>query len=277
MAQPQRWSRKGQRVWRISSERQRLILFCNSSAEQGAHPVASKDPSEHAHSLDPDVDRLALQVIAAIMKARDGAPDFGSLRIEKMRKIATLAMRSDPNNAERRFRPGSRLRTYTGVRNPDGSFQDETYAGKAHLTPYTTIYRNIEPIRYSDQDADLAKRGVPVRGRFEADGTFVEDIKGPDTLYNEYAIESVTHAKRKYAIEPKPGVWTQGVAQIPSYLVQIPETKGEVLVKAHGGKLIAVKGGDFLVIDVFDGGRTGVHAIDRSHKERTYQLCSGSR
>jgi hypothetical protein len=244
------------------------------SAQQGAQSMASKDDIEHAYSLDPDVDRLALRVIAAIVKAENRSPDFGSLRVEKMRKVETLVLRADPNNAERRFRPGNRLRTYTGVRNPDGSFQDETYAGNAYLTSQSTIYRNIEPIRYSDKDADPAKRGAPVRGRFEADGTFVEDIGGPDTLYNEYATEGVAHAKRKYDIEPKPGVWTQGIAQIPSYLVQIPETKGEVLVKAAGGKLISVRGGDFLVVDVFDRGRTCVHAIDRADKKRTYRLWS---
>jgi hypothetical protein len=57
-----------------------------------------------------------------------------------------------------------------------------------------------------------------------------------------------------------------------SYLVQIPETKGEVLVKAGGGKLIAVRGGDFLVVDAYGDGRIGVHAIDVGDKERTYQL-----
>jgi hypothetical protein len=241
------------------------------------HTVTGKDSPERTFSLDPDVDRLALQLIAAIMNARDSSPDFGPLRVEKMRKIATLAMRADPNNAEQRFRPGNRLRTYTGIRNPDGSFQDETHAGNALLTPQSTIYRNIEPIRYSDDDADPAKRGVPIRGRFEADGTFVEDVGGPDTLYNEYATEGVAGAKRKYNIEPKPGVWTQGISQIPSYLLQIPETKGKVLMKAHGGKLISVNGGDFLVVDVFDGGRTGgVHAIDRESKERLYRPWSDS-
>jgi hypothetical protein len=237
--------------------------------------VTSKD-AERTYSLDLDVDRLALQVIAAIMKAGAGLPDFGRLQVEKMRKIATLAMRADSNNAEQRFRPSNRLRTYTGIRNPDGSFQDETHAGNAQLTPQSTIYRNIEPIRYSDDDADPARRGVPIRGLFLPDGTFVEDIGGPDTLYNEYAVEGVAHAKSKYNIEPKPGVWTEGVSQIPSYLVQIPETKGEILVKAPGGKLISVKGGDFLVADVFDRGRTDVHAIDRGSKERSYRPWSDS-
>jgi hypothetical protein len=61
------------------------------------------------------------------------------------------------------------------------------------------------------------------------------------------------------------------MAQIPSYLVQISEAKGEVLVKAGGGKLISVKGGDFLVADVFGSGRIGIQAIDLGHKERTYR------
>jgi hypothetical protein len=114
-------------------------------------------------------------------------------------------------------------------------------------------------------------RGAPVRGRFEADGTFVEDMGGPEVLYNEYSTEDPQHAKRKYGIEPRPGRWTQGMARIPSYLVQIPQAKGEVFVKAAGDKLISVRGGDFLVVDVLGDGRIGVQAIDRAHKERTYR------
>src|SRR5215467_8941787 len=167
--------------------------------------MAGNDSSEHAYSLDPEVDRLARQVVAAIAKAGDGAPDFGALRVEKMRKVATLAMRADAGNAEPRFRPGSRLRTYTGVRNPDGSLADETYAGEAWLSPHSTIYRNVEPIRYPADDPDPARRGAPIKGRFAPDGTFVEDPRGPETLYNEYATEDVAHPQRKYRIEPRPG------------------------------------------------------------------------
>jgi hypothetical protein len=228
------------------------------------------------YSLDDEVDQLAMQIVAAIKKAGDREPDFGSLHVQKMRKMATLAMKADANNAEPRFRPGNRLRTYTGVRDVHGHLQDETYAGEAYQTERSTIYRNVEPLRYADDEADLAKRGLPIRGRFESDGTFVEDVRGPDILYNEYAAEGFEHAKQKYGIEPKPGVWTQGMAQIPSYLVQIPEAKGEVLVKADGGKLISVKGGDFLVVDVFGAGGIGVQAIDLRHKERTYRRWDSS-
>ncbi|MGB6536141.1 MAG: hypothetical protein WBF58_09290 [Xanthobacteraceae bacterium] len=235
------------------------------------HSLMVEDNGEARYSLDHEVNQLAMQIVAALEKAGDGEPDFGTLQVQKMRKIETLAMKADAKNAERRFRPGNRLRTYTGTRNQHGHLQDETYAGEACLTERSTIYRNIEPIRYADDDADPAKRGLPIRGRFEADGTFVEDAKGPDILYNEYANEDSEHAKMKYGIEPKPGIWTHGAAQIPSYLVQIPEAKREVLVKAGDGKLISVKGGDFLVADVFGPGRIGVHAIDLGHKERTYR------
>jgi len=235
-----------------------------------------EDQGEPRPSLDDEVNQLAMQIVAAIEKAGDGEPDFGALRVQRMRKIATLAMKANPNNAERRFRPGSRLRTYTGVRDAHGNLQDETYAGEAYLTERSTIYRNIEPLRYADDAADPAKRGRPITGSFEADGTFIENAAGADTLYNEYATEGSEHAKQKYGIEPKPGVWTQGMAQMSSYLVQIPEAKGEVLVKAGGGKFISVKGGDFLVVDVFGAGRIGVHAIDRGHKERTYQAWAPS-
>jgi len=38
------------------------------------------------------------------------------------------------------------------------------------------------------------------------------------------------------------------VARIPSYLVQIPEAKNQVPLKAGGDKLVSVKGGDFAVV-----------------------------
>jgi hypothetical protein len=230
-----------------------------------------KDRGENSYSLDDDVNRLVKQIVDAIAKAGDGEPDFGGLHIQKMRKIATVAMKADANNAERRFRPGSRLRTYTGVRDPDGALQDETYAGEAYLTNQSTIYRNVEPVRYAESDPDAARRGAPIKGRFEADGTFVEDSAGPEILYNEYATESAEHPRKKYGIEPKPGVWTQGLSRIPSYLAQIPPEKGEVLVRAPGGKLIAVNGGDFIVADMLGPKNISVQAIDRGNKERTYR------
>ncbi len=238
--------------------------------------MPAQDANQNRYALDDEVDRLASQVVAAIAKAGDGEPDFGSLQVQKSRKIATLAMKADANNTETRFRPGSRLRTYTGVRNSDGTLQDETYAGEAYLTDQSTIYRNIHPIRYDQQDRDPRKRGRPITGHFEGDGSFVEDIAASEILYNEYATENPDHPKSKYGIEPKPGVWTQGLAQIPSYLVQIPLTKGEVLVRAGGGKLISVRGGDFLVIDALPGGKIGVHAIDRADRERTYRNWDSS-
>src|SRR5580704_15573689 len=57
---------------------------------------------------------------------------------------------------------------------------------------------------------------------------------------------------------------------------EFPKPKGEVLVKADGGKLISVKGGDFLVVDVFGAGGIGVQAIDLRHKERTYRRWDSS-
>jgi hypothetical protein len=228
--------------------------------------MATKDLGGDVYSLDPDVDRLAREVVAAIARATDRGPDFGPLRVEKMHKTRTLVMRADRHNAEPRFRPGSRLRTYTGVRGQDGRLLDETYAGDAWLTEQSTIYRSVGPLRYADDDADPSQRGQPIRGRFEADGTFVETAKGNEILFNEYATEDSTHAKSKYGVDPMPGKWTHGTGQITSYLLEIPKAKPEVLLKAGSGKLIAVKSGDFLVFDVFGDGRVGVQGLDRASK-----------
>ena len=239
--------------------------------------MEANSTATNRYSLDSEVDRIATLVVAALKRAEEGGePDFGTIQVQKMRKIATLAMKADAANSELRFRPGSRLRTYTGVRDRDGILQDETYAGEAYLTAQSTIYRNIHAIHYGDDEIDPGRRGQPIRGRFEADGSFVEDFEGYDILYNEYANDDLEHPKRKYGIEPKPGNWTRGLSQITSYIVPIAEAKGEVLVKAGNGKLIAVKGGDFLVVDLIGDGKIGVHAIDVANKERTYQLWGSS-
>jgi hypothetical protein len=226
---------------------------------------------DDTYCSDAAVNRTAKSVISAIEHAGDAEPDFGGLQVEKMRKMATLAMKADPSNKEERFRPGSRLRTYTGVRSEDGSLKDETYGGEAVVKDLSTIYRNMDPLRYPQEDADLSRRGLPITGRFEPDGTFVEDAKGPETLYNEYVTDNPDHPKKKYGIDPKPGEWTEGLAQIPSYLVRIPEDKEELEIRAAGGKRISVRGGDYMVVDALGGGKTSFQAIEKNSKERTYR------
>ena len=226
---------------------------------------------EGMYSADAEVDRMAEKMVAAIKRAGSGEPDFGGLPVEKLRKKASLAMKAHPHNPNVRFRPGSRLRTYTGARYSDGTLKDETHNGEAYIKEGTTIYRNIDPIRYPEEEQDPSKRQFPIKGKFEDDGTFVEDIMGPETLYNEYATDNPGHPKKKYGIEPKPGVWTEGIAQIPSYLVRIPGHKGEVEVNAANGKKISVKGGDFLVVDALGDGKTSVQGIKGDMKENTYR------
>lgn len=218
-------------------------------------------------SMDKEVNGMVATMVAAIEKAGDGEPDFGGMQVEKMRKMATLAMKADANNSEVRFRPGSRLRTY--VRGEDGVLKDETYGGEAFVKEGSTIYRNADPI--------LDREGKPTRGHFEDDGTFVEDAAGSETLYNEYVTDDPTHPKRKYGIEPVAGEWTKAPAQIPSYLSRIPSSKGEIFVnttkngKPVSGRKIAVHGGDYVVVDALGKGETSGQAIARDFKERTYE------
>ena len=219
--------------------------------------------AETKYSTDREVSAMTEKVVASIAAAGDGEPNFGDMKVEKARKTATLAMKADPKNSDIRFRPGSRLRTYTGVRTEDGALKDETYGGEAYIKEGTTIYRNTEPL--------LSAEGQPIKGRFEDDGTFVEDQNGLETLYNEYATDNPEHPKKKYGIVPQPSRWTEGLAQIPSYLVEIPTNKGDLEVKTGSGKLIGVKGGDFIVVDAMGGGKTGVQAIERGMKEKTYR------
>jgi hypothetical protein len=225
---------------------------------------------EGTHATNKELDRTAVDMVATIVRAGGSEPDFGGLVVEKSRKMATLAMKADQGNIEERYRPGSRLRTYTGARNPDGTLKDETYGGEATVKEGSTIYRNSEPIQYPSDWKEEALRGKPIRGRYLSDGTFEEDPEGGAMLYNTYVTDDSEHPKRKYGIEPKPMQWIEGMAQIPSYLFEIPKGTGETEVITGDGKKISVHDGDFLVVDNLGGGKTSVQAVERGFKERTY-------
>lgn len=223
------------------------------------------------YATNEEVNRMTETAVAAIENAGGNEPDFGGVKAEKLRKMATLALRADPNNAEARFRPGSRLRTYTGNREESGQLKDETYKGEATVGEGHTVYRNMEPLKYPEDWKVEELRGKPIMGRYTEDATFVEDPNGSEMLYNEYVTEDPDHPMRKYGITPKAGEWTEGMAQIPSYLLEIPPGTPEFEVITAGGKHVSVQGGDFVVIDDLGGGKTGVQAIERGAKERTYK------
>jgi hypothetical protein len=226
---------------------------------------------EKAFASNPEVHTLATKVVEAVRAANGGTPEFGGMHVETLHKTATLAMRADASNKELRFRPGSRLRTYTGVRNQDGSLKDETYKGEATVGEGHTIYRNTDPVMYPDDWKDEERRGQPIRGNFAEDGSFTETPEGSETLYNEYVSSDPEHPMRKYGITPTPGAWTEGAAQIPSYLIEIPASVEATEVYTAGGKAISVRGGDFLVVEDLGKGDVRVQAVERSIKEKTYK------
>lgn len=215
---------------------------------------------------DPEVNEIITKIVETVEKMPTEEQSFKNLKVEKMQKMATLAMKADTSNNEKRFRPGNRLKTYTGVRNPDGSLKDETYGGEATIKDGTTIYRNIDPVLYGDGE----KKGQPIRGEYEEDGTFIEKPEGKEILYNEYATDNPEHSKKKYGITAEPKKWIEGMAQIPSYLAQIPVEKEEVQIKTASGKMISVRGGDFIVVDNLGGGKTSVQGIENNIKGKTY-------
>ncbi|MEI7765467.1 MAG: HD domain-containing protein [bacterium] len=216
---------------------------------------------------DPEINEMVTKIVSIVEGISGDEPDFGDINVEKMQKMATLAMKADASNNEKRFRPGNRLKTYTGVRNPDGSLKDETYGGEATIKEVTTIYRNIEPVLYADDE----RKGQPIRGEYEEDGTFVEKPEGTEILFNEYATDNPEHSKKKYGITAEPKKWIEGMAQIPSYLAQIPTEKGEIQIKTASGKMISVRGGDFIVVDNLGGGKTSVQGIENNIKGKTYR------
>jgi broad specificity phosphatase PhoE len=231
---------------------------------------------ETIYSSDSRVQKLAERVVTAVREAAETGeqPDFAGFSVEKMRKDVE-ALKPDSKNKELRFRPGSRLRTYTGERDETGKLKDETFGGEAVIKDETTIYRNVEPLRYPKDYRKRGLRGKLIRGSFKKDGTFIEKQNGAEILFNEYATDTVGHSMKKYGIEPKPGEWITGTSKIPSYLVPIPENIGDVEVNAANGKKIAVNGGDFIVVDDFGAGKTDVQAIERATKQRTYRSWTG--
>lgn len=227
--------------------------------------------NEAEYCNDSEINEMITKIVSIVEGISDNELAFGGINVEKMQKMATCAMKADKSNSETRFQPGNRLKTYTGVRNPDGSLKDETYGGEATIKKETTIYRNIDPVLYEDGE----KKGQPIRGEYEEDGTFVEKPEGAEILYNEYATDNPEHSKKKYGITAQPKEWTEGMAQIPSYLVQIPKEKGEMLIKTANGKMISVHGGDFIVVDNLGGGKTSVQGIESAIKEKTYRPWKG--
>jgi len=231
-------------------------------------PATNESIFGEPYSSNETVDRLARSVVSAIEDAKGGEPSFEGLSVEKMRKMATLALKADASNVEKRHQPGNRLRTYVFK---DGVLKEETENKEVLVGEGHTIYRNTDPLVYPEDWSVEALRGTPVRGHYEDDGTFVVEENGSETLYNEYVTSNPDHPMKKYGIVPVIGEWTEGLAQIPSYLVQIPEGVGEVTVRTKGGKLISVASGDFLVVDDLGNGSTSVQAIEKGFKERTYK------
>ena len=123
---------------------------------------------------------------------------------------------------------------------------------------------------YPPDTKDPSLRGFPIKVDYQPDGTVAENPMG-ETLFEEYKTSDSNHPRTKYGVDPKPGEWQVGIAQIPSYLVKIPEEKGDIDVTTKGGTVISVRGGDFLVVDALGDGKTAVQAIEKGAKEDTYR------
>lgn len=226
------------------------------------------------YCADSDIEQLAKTITEAIANAGESEPEFGDIAIEKMRKKATWVMLASLNNPELRHRPGNMLRTYTGVRNEDGTLKDETYKGDSTVREGDIILRNRRggtdgQLVYPSDTSDPSLRGFPIKVRYEADGTAVEDINGED-VYEEYKSGDHENFKKKYdGAEPTEGKWQIVGSRIPSYIVEIPQDKGEVDIKTKDAT-IAVRGGDFIVIDDLGNGKTRVQGIEKGAKNDTY-------
>lgn len=224
--------------------------------------------AEGKYSTDPQVDALAGKVVRAVEMAGGSEPNFGDLKVAKMRGWVN-AMKASESNGEHRFKVGNMLRTYV-INKHTGEIEEEVKYGRKILTDKHTIYKKRDPLFYGSNHPDPSKRGFPVMGHFEEDGTFTEDPMGSEQLHNEYATDDVNHPVNKYGITPVSQRWQDAFAKIPSYLVEIPAEIGKVTVISTHGTKIEVSGGDFVVVDDFGGGKIGVQAIERSIAQKTY-------
>jgi hypothetical protein len=170
-----------------------------------------------------------------IEKIQKGEIPDGAVKMKK--NSPTKLLKADPSNAHKRYQPGGRLITYTGM-NKDGDLIKETYGGGvADIKDNSVILQNQEPRRYPKDYMDPSLVGQPIKGEFNDDGTFVVDQNGETVLYNEY-VSDTEFVKGAYGVDlnTEDIAWHTAIKLDPSFVIKNPGITGAEIVGKNGVK-----------------------------------------
>lgn len=197
----------------------------------------------------------------AVHTIQEGRPEGLEAMIKK---TPTLILKADESHKTMRYRPGSKLITYTGI-DENGQLIKETWGGgEATLDESSVVLKNVEPIKYPEGHT-LA--GKEVRGRYDRNGEFHIDEEG-EVLYNEY-VSNMDFVRGAYGIEPNIA-WKSGYKLDPSYVFEIPKFIGDVTITTASGIDIRLTGGDYVIIDTKKGKVKSVHGCEKNWLKKTY-------
>ncbi len=236
--------------------------------------IPSKESApKFEYSTNAELNARIKQAIDHINSGSDPA----ELSLEKRIKNApTYIMRASADQPQKRYQPGSKLLTYTGV-DAGGQLIKETYNdGVTEISDNSAILKNEAPILYPEGH-EMA--GEQVKGYYEDNGEFVVDqVQGDTFLYNEYVSTVDKVRDELYGVEANDQEWQAGLKLDPVYTFAVPEDNmaplddGKVGVEiiTDGGKKIRVYSGGSAVINTKKGKATSVQGIAAEWLDKTY-------
>lgn len=227
-------------------------------------PKSTETPN-FEYSPDPKLDELVMKAMQII----DEGGDTIAAGLEKRIKATpTFIMRASETQPQRRYQPGNRLLTYTGV-DVDGRLIKETYKdGVSEVGTDSVILKNEAPITYPEGHE---RAGEQVKGYYNDDGEFVIDQENGDTyLYNEYVSNVAKVRDELYGVEANDQEWQSGFKLEPVYTFKIPDEIEDKVILTDGGTEVRPGDGGSVVINTKKGKTTSVQAIAEDWLEKTY-------
>lgn len=208
--------------------------------------------------------KLEDMISIAVASIEAGSPHSSLTAMVK--NAPTYILLASVNHTEARYQPKHQLVTYNSV-DKDGTPIQETWGGGvAEIKTDSVILKNTEPLRYP-KCHEL--EGKEVKGVYQEDGKFVVDQKGgTTTLYNEY-VSDVEFVKCAYGVLATEQLQT-GLKLQSSYVMQIPQGIGEVVITTKSGVEINLSSGDYVIIDAPKDKVKSVHGCENSWLDRTY-------
>lgn len=230
---------------------------------------------------DPKVKELIDRITSKIIEGE--IPEGVEIMIKN---APTYTLNASPDRSESRYRPGSKLYTYTGI-DKDGKPIKENYGGGvAEIKANSVIIQNIDPLIYPNDYYIEEVRGKPIQGYYNDENEFIPlkseaglpEGRKFETLFNEY-VSDTTYVADSYgereegkSVPIKEG-WTTQYKKFPSAIIQNPGIKHASIV-TKGGRILLEKDG-YVVIDFKSVGEgknkiVSTHPIMKEFLEKGY-------